>query len=183
MLNLLKCAKHIPPVRDEVTLYPVVGDLIVMILDEVDVGDRKSNVLIAMCERKNKARFVTSDAAKLARGVYNTVGSQILRIRGPGGGALVGQVPMRASGETSTGSEPPAVASARSETTAVDVRASGNEDESMRSGGPLASAAERKVRTKEIRDQLARENSIFQERSVATKKEIDKDNAAEASTR
>jgi hypothetical protein len=87
MFDLLKNAKPMPPMREEVTLHPVFGGPIVMILGEVGIGDRKLNMLIAMCERKNKARFVTSDVAKLAHGVYNVVGSQILRIREPGGGA------------------------------------------------------------------------------------------------
>jgi hypothetical protein len=68
---------HVEACRPVLTLYLDGGDPVVMVLGEFDIGNRKLNMLIAMCERENEGRFIKNAAAKLARG--------ILRIREPGG--------------------------------------------------------------------------------------------------
>jgi hypothetical protein len=86
--NIIKVTKPWPQVWDEVTLHPEGGSFIRMVLVEIDIGNRNLNMLLALCERKNKARFSRSPRAKLARGVYDAVGSLMLTIRDPGGVAL-----------------------------------------------------------------------------------------------
>jgi hypothetical protein len=83
--NIIKITTPWPHVREEVMLYPTVGPPIRMTLDELDIGHRSLNMLIALYEHKYKAQFLKTQKAKTANGAYNAVGPLILTIRGPGG--------------------------------------------------------------------------------------------------
>jgi hypothetical protein len=84
--NTLRAAIPSPPIHEEFTLYPDSGEPIVMPFDEIDIGNRRLNMLVAMCERKNKGSLMMSPTARAARRIYPVVGAQILQIRDPGGG-------------------------------------------------------------------------------------------------
>jgi hypothetical protein len=124
LFNFIKATKPWPAVRGEVTLCPDGGSPIRLVLDEIDVGNGEFNLLIALCERKNKARFLKSPQVKFARGVYNAVGSLMVAIRDPQGFALEDHVPMQDSGAGS---------STLTKEPVIDVRADESETESVRS--------------------------------------------------
>jgi hypothetical protein len=136
LYNTLRTAMPSPPIREEFTLYPESGGPIVMTFDEIDIGNRKLNMFIAMCEHKNKGRLINSPAARTARGIYPAAGAQILRIRAPGGGALEEQIPgLVSAAVASTGPASAAVASIGPESV-IEVESSESEmgdDESLES--------------------------------------------------
>jgi hypothetical protein len=187
LFNLSKGGVPLSSVRSEVTLHPTSGGPIELVLDEVDLGDRKLEMLLALCERENKARFLQSDAAMLARGEYHAVGSLMLKIRDPGGAASEDHVPMQVSGVGSEAQEPQVIAA----------RGDESETESAKSESLLTSTASRKARAKLLREdtlekrkrveanlaRLADEDSSFEEKAVIIKNEIGLDNAAEEKRR
>jgi hypothetical protein len=132
LFNIIKVAKPWPEIRGEVTLYPAGGSPIRMIRDEIDIGDRKLDVLIALYEHP---------AAKLACGVCEAVGPLMLAIRGPGGIALEDIGPVHASG---------AGPSALAQEPAVSVRADDSEAESVRSSEPGGQLKESRKEAKRV---------------------------------
>jgi hypothetical protein len=77
-------------VRKTVSWKPRVGDRITIMIDELDVAERKLHLLLALYERKRERSFMTPQAIAQDRN-YNAVGPLILRIYCPGGVAVPGR--------------------------------------------------------------------------------------------
>jgi hypothetical protein len=147
-------------------LCPAAGPPIRMTLDELDIGNRSLNMLLAFYEHKYKAQFLRTQKVKLARGVYNAVGPLMLTIRDPGGFALE-DVPKEIF--------PEALVSVRADDSEVELTHSSDPGDLRKESRKEAQRIEREAR----RAQLDNKDASFNEIAAVTKKELADDKAAE----
>jgi hypothetical protein len=168
-------------------LCPAAGPPIRMTLDELDIGNRSLNMLLAFYEHKYKAQFLRTQKVKLARGVYNAVGPLMLTIRDPGGFALE-DVPKEifpeALGSSSSAQDSGAGSITLAELPVVSVRADDSEVELTHSSDPGDLRKESRKEAQRIerearRAQLDNKDASFNEIAAVTKKELADDKAAE----
>jgi hypothetical protein len=184
---IIEITKPWPQVRDEVTLHPAGGSPIRMILDEIDIGNRSLNILLALYEHKNKARFLKTQKAKLACGVYNASGPLMLTIRDPGGFALEDprrEIVPNTLGPSTFVQDSGAGSSTLAQETAVSVRADAREVESIHSSDPGDLPRESRKEAKRVEReawlaQLDNKDASFNEMAAVAKKELADDQAAE----
>jgi hypothetical protein len=185
--NTIKVTKPWPHVREEVILHPSVGNPIRMTLDELDIGNRRLNMLIALYEHKYKAHFLKTQKAMAARGIYNAVGPLMLTIRDPGGFALDDlqkAIFPDTLGPSASLQDSGAGSSTLAQVPVVSVHADDNEDESTHSSDPGGLQEENRKEAREIEQearlaQLDNKDASFNELASVTKKELADDKAAE----
>jgi hypothetical protein len=181
IFNKIKVAKPWPNVRDEVILRLPVANPISMSLDELDIGNRRLNMLIALYEHKYKAWFLKTSRAKAARGLYHAVGPLMLTIRDPGGSALGARSALQGAifpatlGSSTSLPDSGAGSSTLAQVPVVSAHADDSEDESTHSSDPDGLRTEDREETKKIERetrlaQLDHRDASFDELQAITKR-------------